>query len=68
MHPKMYKVERAGEGLKLNPARPREHRLLAGSRRRAALARLMAIRAELMFADEPTNHAGYRAIRWLKTS
>ncbi len=61
----MYKVERAGEGLKFDPAR-----LVAtasgGERRRAALARLMAQEPALMLLDEPTNHLDIEAIGWLE--
>jgi ATP-binding cassette subfamily F protein uup len=61
----MYKVERAGEGLKFDPARPVET-ASGGERRRAALARLMASEPELMLLDEPTNHLDIEAIRWLE--
>ncbi len=61
----MYRVERAGEGLKFDPAR-----LVAaasgGERRRAALARLMAEDPALMLLDEPTNHLDIEAIGWLE--
>ncbi len=62
----MYKVERAGEGLKFDPARPVET-ASGGERRRAALARLMAQEPELMLLDEPTNHLDIEAIGWLET-
>ncbi|NOR32072.1 MAG: ATP-binding cassette domain-containing protein, partial [Sulfitobacter sp.] len=61
----MYKVERAGEGLKFDPARP-VNTASGGERRRAALARLMASEPELMLLDEPTNHLDIEAIRWLE--
>ncbi|TDK51971.1 ABC-F family ATP-binding cassette domain-containing protein [Antarcticimicrobium luteum] len=61
----MYKVERAGEGLKFDPARPVET-ASGGERRRAALARLMAEAPELMLLDEPTNHLDIEAISWLE--
>ena len=61
----MYKVERAGEGLKFDPARPVET-ASGGERRRAALARLMAEAPDLMLLDEPTNHLDIQAIGWLE--
>ncbi|MFK7880573.1 ABC-F family ATP-binding cassette domain-containing protein [Roseobacter sp.] len=60
----MYLVERAGEGLKFDPARPVET-ASGGERRRAALARLMAGSPDLMLLDEPTNHLDIEAIAWL---
>ncbi|WP_435229099.1 ABC-F family ATP-binding cassette domain-containing protein [Pseudopelagicola sp. nBUS_20] len=61
----MYKVERAGEGLKFDPNRP-VRTASGGERRRAALARLMAEAPDLMLLDEPTNHLDIEAIRWLE--
>ena len=61
----MYKVERAGEGLKFDPDRPVET-ASGGERRRAALAKLMAEAPDLMLLDEPTNHLDIHAIGWLE--
>ncbi|MDF1728673.1 MAG: ATP-binding cassette domain-containing protein [Sulfitobacter sp.] len=61
----LYKVERAGEGLKFDPARP-VATASGGERRRAALARLMAEEPALMLLDEPTNHLDIQAIGWLE--
>ncbi|SDW32191.1 ATP-binding cassette, subfamily F, uup [Ruegeria halocynthiae] len=61
----LYKVERAGEGLKFDP----EHAVetaSGGERRRAALAKLMAEAPDLMLLDEPTNHLDIEAIAWLE--
>ncbi|WP_072789864.1 ABC-F family ATP-binding cassette domain-containing protein [Cognatishimia maritima] len=62
----LYKVERAGEGLKFDPARTVET-ASGGERRRAALAKLMAEAPELMLLDEPTNHLDIEAIGWLES-
>lgn len=62
----MYKVERAGAGLKFDPARPVET-ASGGECRRAALARLMAGAPDLMLLDEPTNHLDIEAIAWLES-
>ncbi len=62
----LYKVERAGEGLKFDPARP-VSTASGGERRRAALAKLMAEAPELMLLDEPTNHLDIEAISWLES-
>jgi ATP-binding cassette subfamily F protein uup len=61
----MYRVERAGEGLKFDPDRP-VATASGGERRRAALARLMAAEPDLMLLDEPTNHLDIEAIGWLE--
>lgn len=61
----MYRVERAGEGLKFDPARA-VSTASGGERRRAALAKLMAEAPELMLLDEPTNHLDIQAIHWLE--
>ena len=61
----MYKVERAGEGLKFDPDR-RVDTASGGERRRAALARLMAQDPDVMLLDEPTNHLDIEAISWLE--
>ena len=61
----LYKVERAGEGLKFDPARPVDT-ASGGERRRAALAKLMAEAPDLMLLDEPTNHLDIEAIAWLE--
>ena len=61
----MYKVERAGEGLKFDPDRA-VSTASGGERRRAALARLMAEAPDLMLLDEPTNHLDIEAIGWLE--
>ncbi|WP_299637290.1 ATP-binding cassette domain-containing protein [uncultured Ruegeria sp.] len=61
----LYKVERAGEGLKFDPSRAIET-ASGGERRRAALAKLMAEAPDLMLLDEPTNHLDIEAIAWLE--
>ncbi|MEQ3708527.1 MAG: ATP-binding cassette domain-containing protein [Tateyamaria sp.] len=62
----LYKVERAGEGLKFDPARL-VSTASGGERRRAALARLMAESPDLVLLDEPTNHLDIEAIGWLES-
>ena len=49
----LYRVERAGEGLKFDPDRT-VSTASGGERRRAALAKLMAEAPELMLLDEPS--------------
>ncbi|WP_425078405.1 ABC-F family ATP-binding cassette domain-containing protein [Ruegeria denitrificans] len=61
----LYKVERAGEGLKFDPSRAVDT-ASGGERRRAALAKLMAEAPDLMLLDEPTNHLDIEAIAWLE--
>ncbi|KPP84597.1 MAG: ATP-binding cassette, subfamily F, uup [Rhodobacteraceae bacterium HLUCCO07] len=61
----LYKVERAGEGLKFDPDRAVDT-ASGGERRRAALAKLMAESPELMLLDEPTNHLDIEAVLWLE--
>ena len=60
-----YRVERASEGLKFDPARD-PATASGGERRRAALAKLMAEAPDLMLLDEPTNHLDIEAIGWLE--
>jgi ATP-binding cassette subfamily F protein uup len=62
----LYRVERAGAGLKFDPDRP-VATASGGERRRAALARLMAEAPDLMLLDEPTNHLDIEAIEWLES-
>ncbi len=61
----LYRVERAGEGLKFDPARAIST-ASGGERRRAALAKLMGEAPDLMLLDEPTNHLDIEAIAWLE--
>ncbi|MEM6759614.1 MAG: ATP-binding cassette domain-containing protein [Pseudomonadota bacterium] len=61
----LYKIERAGQGLKFDPARA-VATASGGERRRAALARVMAEEPALMLLDEPTNHLDIEAIAWLE--
>ncbi|MDK3073096.1 ATP-binding cassette domain-containing protein [Sedimentitalea sp. JM2-8] len=61
----LYRIERAGEGLKFDPARA-VSTASGGERRRAALAKLMGEAPDLMLLDEPTNHLDIEAITWLE--
>ncbi len=60
-----YKIYPVFEGLKTDPTTKPEN-ASGGERRRAALARLIASDADLMFLDEPTNHLDIQAILWLE--
>ncbi len=60
-----WRAAAAAEGLGVDLARPITT-ASGGERRRAALARLMAVRPELMLLDEPTNHLDIAAIQWLE--
>jgi len=60
-----YKIYPVFDGLKTDPGTPPEN-ASGGERRRAALARLIASDADLMFLDEPTNHLDIQAILWLE--
>ncbi|MEL6599413.1 MAG: ATP-binding cassette domain-containing protein [Pseudomonadota bacterium] len=60
-----YKVDIVMEGLKLNAgAHPAD--ASGGERRRAALARTLAMAPDVMLLDEPTNHLDIEAIAWLE--
>ncbi|MDJ0826596.1 MAG: ABC-F family ATP-binding cassette domain-containing protein [Rhodobacter sp.] len=60
-----YRVERAVEGLKFDPATA-SSAASGGERRRAALAKLIAEAPDLMLLDEPTNHLDIAAVEWLE--
>jgi ATP-binding cassette subfamily F protein uup len=64
-HGEDYRVARAAEGLKFDPATP-SATASGGERRRAALAKLLAESPDLMLLDEPTNHLDIEAIAWLE--
>ena len=60
-----YLVEQAAEGLGFDPDNV-VATASGGERRRAALARLLAMAPDLMLLDEPTNHLDIQAITWLE--
>ncbi|SDW24984.1 ATP-binding cassette, subfamily F, uup [Albimonas donghaensis] len=61
----VWRAEMAMEGLKV-PEDQDPAAASGGERRRAALARLMAVDPDLMLLDEPTNHLDIEAIAWLE--
>ena len=61
----MYRVERAGAGLKFEPSRA-VSAASGGERRKSALAKLIAEAPDLMLLDEPTNHLDMEAIAWVE--
>lgn len=60
-----YRVEMAADGLGFLPDTA-VSTASGGERRRAALAKLLALEPELMLLDEPTNHLDITAIEWLE--
>ena len=60
-----YRAQAAMDGLKVAPHKPVEA-ASGGERRRAGIARLIALRPDLMLLDEPTNHLDIGGILWLE--
>ncbi|MYA87504.1 MAG: ATP-binding cassette domain-containing protein [Boseongicola sp. SB0662_bin_57] len=60
-----WRVDAAADGLKFDVDTPVET-ASGGARRKAGLARLIAMAPELLLLDEPTNHLDIESIAWLE--
>ena len=60
-----FKIEAAAQELGFNPATAVDS-ASGGEKRKAALAKLLAVNYDLMILDEPTNHLDIHAIAWLE--
>jgi ATP-binding cassette subfamily F protein uup len=64
--PALHEVEAIADQIGLDLGRPAET-ASGGERRRAAIARALALRPDVLLLDEPTNHLDLAAIDWLET-
>jgi ABC transport system ATP-binding/permease protein len=64
--PALHEVEAIADQIGLDLSRPAET-ASGGERRRAAIARALALRPDVLLLDEPTNHLDLAAIDWLES-
>lgn len=64
--PARHEIEAIAGQLGIDMTRP-AHSASGGERRRAALARALAMEPDLLLLDEPTNHLDLAAIDWLES-
>ncbi|MGR6035315.1 MAG: energy-dependent translational throttle protein EttA [Candidatus Nitrosoglobus sp.] len=61
-----YKLDAAGEALRLPPWEADVNHLSGGEQRRVALCRLLLSEPDMLLLDEPTNHLDAESVAWLE--
>jgi ATP-binding cassette ChvD family protein len=61
-----YKLDAAGEALRLPPWEADVNYLSGGEQRRVALCRLLLSEPDMLLLDEPTNHLDAESVAWLE--